>query len=614
MKSDNKHVAGISASDIIRCFFFALLLLSIVGCPTASEKTAETRPPLTYDGVLLISEVGSCPYINSSGWIEVYNYTSSPADLGKFKLRTYARKKIDPYSFENIATFDLPTLVIQPGTYAVIRGKISDSEVNGSQVVYIDSTDLVPNWVNDNKTSGSGFVELTKGNSSIDYVSFGLNSDLPLEDLAWIGNSNAPTLPEGNDEVFGTSIARNASLDDTNTAVDWTFCGFSTAGGPNDIGSESDNDGDGIPDSCEMPGTTFAGLPLYDWGARTNQKDIFIHIDHMNDADPACTPRKEALEKVRSAFLSHAIFIHFDTGNLFGKTSDDYNLDGKSHTVPFALSMSLGYFKGKTNFYDYKNKYMDIAKKQIFHYLLMAFSQNEDGSAGSSGIAEIKGNDIMITLGNWGLNSSTAEETNRLINCQAGTIMHELGHNLGLRHGGDVNDNYKPNYVSIMNYMYQIQGLPTIGNNEGDRYYYFRKYNVKDSIFEKFLPNGLKDLTNNRYQSSFVIDYSDGSGLSSGNIDENNILESLGLKRSGSLGVDFNGDGDLSDMVNMDLNNDSKFDKLGDYDDWNNLFFFFQRTWNGDADGILKSRIVSDPVSDDRQEVIEETITDDMLN
>jgi hypothetical protein len=33
--------------------------------------------------------------------------------------------------------------------------------------------------------------------------------------------------------------------------------------------------------------------------------------------------------------------------------------------------------------------------------------------------------------------------------------MHELGHTLGLHHGGDEADNHKPNYLSVMNYRYQ---------------------------------------------------------------------------------------------------------------------------------------------------------------
>ena len=34
--------------------------------------------------------------------------------------------------------------------------------------------------------------------------------------------------------------------------------------------------------------------------------------------------------------------------------------------------------------------------------------------------------------------------------------MHELGHNLGLRHGGVDNVNCKPHHVSVMNYVYQF--------------------------------------------------------------------------------------------------------------------------------------------------------------
>lgn len=45
---------------------------------------------------------------------------------------------------------------------------------------------------------------------------------------------------------------------------------------------------------------------------------------------------------------------------------------------------------------------------------------------------------------------------------QAGTFMHELGHTLGLDHGGDEGVNTKPNYLSVMNYAFPFCNVPTV--------------------------------------------------------------------------------------------------------------------------------------------------------
>src|SRR5262249_5273465 len=45
----------------------------------------------------------------------------------------------------------------------------------------------------------------------------------------------------------------------------------------------------------------------------------------------------------------------------------------------------------------------------------------------------------------------------------AGAFMHELGHNLGLTHGGvpfgEAGERYKPNYLSVMGYSYNLTGI-----------------------------------------------------------------------------------------------------------------------------------------------------------
>ncbi len=588
--------------------FGFLLMLFIIGCPppgsdtgsggSGSNGSSNGDTPTPDLGSLTITEVGSCPYTNISSWFEVYNHTSETTYLTNYQQRTYARLQVSPYDYYGVQTFSLPDLAIQPGSYALIRGKSDDDLVNGSQVVYVVSADgLVPNWV-----GTGGFVELIRDGATVDFVRFGTDTAEPASAGEW-GGSAAPALPFGPGN-YGKSIARDGSNTDTNDAGDWTYHDFASLGGPNDITSNTDADADGIPDSCETIGSTFAGLALYDWGARTAQKDIFIHIDYMDTSDEGVTPRQEALDMVKQAFQSQGIYLHFDVGDLYdqaaGTDPAQYDLDDKSHEVPYAQGVTIGQAgDGRANLYSYKYTYMDLARKQIFHYLLFANSQEADGSGGSSGLAEIWGNDFLVSLGGWGLNSGTTTDTNLLINYQAGTIMHEFGHNLGLRHGGDEDSNYKPNYYSIMNYLYTLNGLSTIGNEEGDRFY--RLAGLRGMTRGGLLNSPEGDPAN------FKMDYSDGSGAS---IDETNIVESQGLRRTGSTGVDFNGDWDTVDILSGDLNGDSSTGTLTDYDDWGNIDLFFIRQYSGDTHGIRADSaelfIWDDPVGDDRQTVYPE--------
>jgi len=78
----------------------------------------------------------------------------------------------------------------------------------------------------------------------------------------------------------------------------------------------------------------------------------------------------------------------------------------------------------------------------------------------TSGVSDIGGADSLITLGLWG----AAGQTDPV---EGGTFMHELGHSLGLTHGGfyydtpgsyvpTVEPNCKPNYQSVMSYLFQV--------------------------------------------------------------------------------------------------------------------------------------------------------------
>jgi hypothetical protein len=85
------------------------------------------------------------------------------------------------------------------------------------------------------------------------------------------------------------------------------------------------------------------------------------------------------------------------------------------------------------------------------------------GSSGRSELFEnpapdfnsLGGNDVTMDLGGWGINPNGGYLMNACT--QWRTLAHELGHTLGLRHGGIDNHAYKGDqYLSLMNYDYQL--------------------------------------------------------------------------------------------------------------------------------------------------------------
>jgi hypothetical protein len=109
----------------------------------------------------------------------------------------------------------------------------------------------------------------------------------------------------------------------------------------------------------------------------------------------------------------------------------------------------------------------------------------------TSGYSDIGGGDIAVTLGKWTWEEGLPAENQiggecftsdtavspQCENGLAGTLMHELGHNLTLLHGGrfypgsnttpEPSFNCKPNYQSVMNYLFQVDLLQS--DAQGDR-------------------------------------------------------------------------------------------------------------------------------------------------
>ena len=182
----------------------------------------------------------------------------------------------------------------------------------------------------------------------------------------------------------------------------------------------------------------------------SDRKDLWIEFDYM-ESFPL---NEDALKDVRESFWKHDIRIHFIVDEAI-PDQEYLKPGGVNHPRFFGTDQVKSFYFGNLTERDATdwNSLGWKQKKQVFHYGLSIDKQK--GAPTSSGFAEKLGNDFGISYGGW----PSGVPTHRAY--QAGTIMHEIGHNLGLDHGGDYADplNCKPNYVSVMSYSRQ---LPTI--------------------------------------------------------------------------------------------------------------------------------------------------------
>jgi hypothetical protein len=550
-------------------------------------------------GKLVISEVASGYYSDVPFWFEIANVGDGAVNLTGYTVKTAeATLNKSPYTDSGPQTFSLPDISLAPGSFLVVSGQRATPLADTTQVVYISDSgnpNRVPYW------TGSGSIELLKSGVTQSFVRFGTNTDTPASGVA----TTAPALPYSATDYGKAIVLAGKTAADMEPSPGWSSVAWTTPAGPNDVPAGAvDADGDGIPDSAEVPGGSFAGIDLYAMGVRAGQRDILIQVDYMDSAKPGIIPRKEALDKVKAAFAAKNANMVIDVGALFGDAaSTGYNWGG-GKKVDYAPCVDLGERSGCAgDLYKYKSKSLDVRRASLFHYALFGNSLNNDGSSGSSGIAELPGNDFLVTLGAWSLNTATTASTNTLINYQAGTFMHELGHNLNLQHGGFEGAQYKPNYLSVMNYLYQLYGVGGDARDLGP----YQRWKCKTQNNCTSTPMlGAAD------SNTMAIDYSNGSGA---DLNENSVQESANVGRGANLGIyaDWNFSGMLDGATYaIDLNFSGTKTILKDYDDWSNIVWAFQRT----ADGAFGARQASknmattvlDPMSNDRQPYIVETL------
>jgi len=272
-----------------------------------------------------------------------------------------------------------------------------------------------------------------------------------------------------------TLYARNAKIISPNDA---TICDINGNGG--------DTDGDGICNKWETQSLFPAGnpcktlghqglciqtsstAPIY-WidcsGGGTTWKnmcpdptkdDLYYEIDYMAGHRPS----DATLDKIYNTFLnspSGGKILHIQLDEELPHVNV-ISSSGNS-AVPGYDQLKYWWFgnsaerQGSLPNMSETNPWMNgirSQKAQVFHYVI--FAHQQQGNTGSSGVAEMPGNDIMISLGSFTGGVGTQDQ-------QQGTLLHEMGHNLGLNHGGSDGINCKPNYLSVMSYSRQFSDL-----------------------------------------------------------------------------------------------------------------------------------------------------------
>ena len=298
------------------------------------------------------------------------------------------------------------------------------------------------------------------------------------------GEKHVVTVQPNTHGIFSITVDRAELtmpfLSATITSFDGSTSEFSAVCGDTTGDGNVDTDGDALCDDWETNGIDYDGdgtvdLPLNQapYNASPTSKDLFVEIDYMlGSGAHSERPSARGVADVDSAFarkninlfllvdeaLPHVDVIRFKARDPGPQDDfDDFKLGEPFN--PCGTGDGDGHFGTKAERGRANCAAILGARRLVFRYAIFGHSFKKDPR--SSGVAELPGNDFMVTLGSYSDDvirsaggSRDVESARR--HAQAGTLMHEFGHTLNLRHGGADDDNCKPNYPSIMSYSLQF--------------------------------------------------------------------------------------------------------------------------------------------------------------
>ncbi len=298
-----------------------------------------------------------------------------------------------------------------------------------------------------------------------------------------------------------------------------------------------DTAGDGITDFVKL------SPEMQALGADPCRKTVAVQLDYM------VRPLQAAIETVVASFDAAPVnatlpcpYLGFPL-----KPSGVKLIIDVKNQIPMQDVLNFTHSEPQS-FDSVKAAFFDPNRVHSFHYGIWAHDMAPQSSV--SGVGEIFGSNFIVSLREWPGGGTVKE--------QAGTLMHELGHNLGLDHGGNNVINFKPDYLSVMNYAFQVVGIPsqTAGGGNVTRFDYSSQAlpPLNESSLDETMPlSSSNDFTRWACPDGRHVDF----GLVSAPLDWN-----------------CNGQTD-SGKVMVDINNDTTLETLTGYNDWANLRYKF---------------------------------------